>query len=334
MKTEIAQWPSHGHTSSCLESVAAELEHPALRDIAWLIHTPDIVVLPEISGRPSLQALGWEDASTLTRWLTHQRQAVEALSWRALRLSRMGHYHERLWHYVLDHAPDTRLLATNVRIFQRRHTLGELDMLYRTRLDPAPIHLEVAIKFYLGLPDGPGEEASLSRWIGPGGLDSLALKCQHIARHQLPIARTPPARQTLAHWLAPRDSGESLPPIRSQLALPGVLFYPWHARLSPPEGATAAHRRGLWCYLQDWPALAAGFSPATLATCLEKPHWLAPPLLASFQPLNAVITPILDRVTAYNAPQQVMLYHPSHGQTRRVFIVPSDWPRQIPLPPR
>lgn len=333
MKTEIAQWPSHGHTVG-LENVATEMEHPALRDIAWLLHTPDIVVLPDISGRPSLKALGWADAHALTRWLARQRQGVESFSWRALRHSRMGHYHERLWHYVLDHAPDTRLLATNVRVFQRRNTLGELDILYRTCFDPAPIHLEVAIKFYLGLPDGPGEEASLSRWIGPGGLDSLALKCRHIARHQLPIARTPPARKTLAHWLAPRDSGESLPPIRSQLALPGVLFYPWHARLSPPRGAMTAHRRGLWCYLQDWPTLAAGFPSDTLAAWLEKPHWLAPPSLASFQPLHDAISPILDRVMAYSTPQQVMVYHPHNGQTQRIFIVPSGWPRQIPLPPR
>lgn len=333
MKTEIAPRPSHGH-SARLEGVAAEIQHPALRDIAWLLHTPDIVTLPGTPGRPCLKALGWPNDEALTHWLARQRPAVEALPWRTLRQSRMGHYHERLWHYVLDHAPHTHLLARNVRVFQRRNTLGELDILYRSRFDPAPIHLEVAIKFYLGLADGPGGEASLSRWIGPGGLDSLALKCHHTARHQLPIARTPPAREALRHWLAPRDSGEALAPLRSQFALPGVLFYPWHTRLTPPNGATATHRRGLWCYRDDWPSLAASMPPDTLAAWLEKPCWLAPPPLARFRPLRDAVTAALDRVIADNTPQQVMLHFPNHDPTQRVFIVPNGWPRQIPLPPR
>lgn len=60
------------------------------------------------------------------------------------------------------------------------------------------MHLEVAIKFYLGLPNGPGAEDDPARWIGPSGIDSLALKCHHMQTRQLPLSASPAARRALA----------------------------------------------------------------------------------------------------------------------------------------
>lgn len=76
---------------------------------------------------------------------------------------------------------------------------------------------------------------------------------------------------------------------------------------------------------------------------LEKPHWLAPPPKAAFQPANeemAIVKPLIERY----GPQQVMLYDPE-AETgtatatkmqplERLILVPNDWPRQVPLPPR
>lgn len=309
-----------------------------LRDLAWLIATPDLVELPPpipAAGRPTLKELGLQDA--LLPWLLQLGQPPLA-TLNGSRATRMGHYHERLWHTLLDHAPNTRLLARNVRITRKRNTLGELDMLYRTRDNPAPVHLEVAIKFYLGLPEGPGAPNSQSRWIGPGGLDSLALKCTHLQRHQLPLSTTAPALETLAHWLAPRDIGASERSLAEQLtqrlAMPGVLYYPWHAAMPAPEGALAEHRRGTWCYLSDWPALAAERSGALQVAWLEKPHWLAPPPRSAFRPAAEQLPAVIDQVHAWRSPQQMMLYCAEKEHYERLFIVPDDWPRQVPLPPR
>lgn len=139
-----------------LEGVASTHLDVVLRDLAWLAVTPDVVELPPPfpqAGRPSLAELGLDE--TLDDWL--QRLAIPVMAGNGHRASRMGHYHERLWHWLLDRAPNTCLLGHNLRITRKRNTLGELDMLYRRRDDPTPVHLEVAIKFYLGLPDGPGE---------------------------------------------------------------------------------------------------------------------------------------------------------------------------------
>lgn len=326
-----------------LENEDLDNTESVLRDLAWLTATPDLVELPPpipCAGRPTLQELGL--AHTLLPWLRQlgRRQPLAALN--GSRATRMGHYHERLWHTLLDHAPNTRLLASNVRITRKRNTLGELDMLYRTRDNPAPVHLEVAIKFYLGLPEGPGASTSQSRWIGPGGLDSLALKCTHLQRHQLPLSNTLPALETLAHWLTPRDLGVSSVSLSEQLtqrlAIPGVLYYPWHAEMPAPKGATADHRRGTWCYLRDWPEMAASLPAMPRMVWLEKPHWLAPPPRNAFRPAAEVLPSIIDRVTTWRSPQQVMLCYSEseHDDQRyeRLFLVPDDWPRQVPLPPR
>ena len=182
-------------SDGCLEGVWPHSPQRLLRDMLWLLATPDLVALAEhLAGRPTPAELGLASAAQHHAWLArhadHFRQdessavprQTAARPTRRVPPQRMGHYHERLWHLLLDSAPNTHLLGHNVRITQRRLTLGELDILYRTRQNPAPMHLEVAIKFYLGLPEGPGEQTSQSRWVGPGGLDSLALKCQHL-RH-------------------------------------------------------------------------------------------------------------------------------------------------------
>ncbi len=316
-----------------LEGVADSLMAPALRDLAWLLYAPDLITLPGYAGRPDKQTLGLAEPGAQAVWLGHHAAFLRERPWYGRRRARMGHYHEKLWHYLLDHAPGTRLLARNVRIYQRRNTLGELDMLYRTRRDPAPVHLEVAIKFYLGLPDGPGAATSQSRWIGPGGIDSLARKSAHMARHQLAFSANATARETLRHWLAPRDSGEALPPLSPQFAMPGVLFYPWHTALPAPVGSTSGHHRGLWCHARDWPALQAERGKAAQAAWLPKPCWLAPPSLADFTRLEHAANIALARLAEYPAPQQLMVYTPETRRCQRIFIVPDDWPRQIPLPP-
>ncbi|MGY4879001.1 DUF1853 family protein [Vreelandella aquamarina] len=331
-----------------LEGVSADWRSALMRDMVWLLNTPDLVTLANIPGRPTLTALGFQSSADIDAWLHRQECALSSLPPRAalplssslplceLRHARMGHYHERLWHYLLDHASNTRLLARNVRIYAKRTTLGELDMLYRTRQNPTPIHLEVAIKFYLGLPDGPGAGDSQSRWIGPGGFDSLDIKRYHMQHRQLPLSNTPDARQALSHWLTPRDSMANSGPepavIDHQMAMPGILYYPWHADLPPPEGATPEHRRGLWCHASDWPALAATFPGGTLAAWLAKPHWLSPPPLEQWQALHQITGPQTLKAVSLKWPQQLICFTPDSGKTQRVFIVDDQWPAHIPLP--
>ncbi|MCP1328053.1 DUF1853 family protein [Halomonas sp. 707D4] len=317
-------------TDAIAEPPAAPPETAIAHDLAWLLDAPDIVALDGYEGRPSRAELGL--APTPPGWNERRAKAARTLAGKLP--TRLGHYHEALWRLLLDSAPATRLLAHNVAIRQQRRTLGELDLVYRTLADPAPIHLEVAIKFYLGLPEGPGALEGQDRWIGPGGLDSLARKCAHLVAHQLPLSATPLARDTLRRLLAPRDGAgdEGLEGLTRRLAMPGVLFYPFHAPLPPPTGASAHHARGLWCHASDWETVLKERMPARLAW-LKKPFWLAPPRDDAFLAPSRLLPALTEALERFG-PQQVMLRAEGgwDGKEERVFIVPDDWPRQVPLP--
>ncbi|WP_232340887.1 DUF1853 family protein [Bisbaumannia pacifica] len=315
-------------------ALAGRYHHPLVRDLAWLCLAPDLLALSEAPGatcpgRPSLDELGLGDPGRLIAWLDGWEAAPDALEAtlgdpRGLRL---GLYHERFWQFLLTRAPGTELLAHNLAIHRQGRTLGELDLLYRRRGDHRPIHLEVAIKFYLGLPEGPGGETHQARWVGPGCVDSLASKREHLVRHQLPMPERPEAREALWALL-----GEANGDLEQRLAMPGVLFYPWCHALPPPREATADHLRGLWLPWRDWPALRDTLAADTLASRLHKPHWMALPAPVQLVPLDAIQRPLAAHFARPAVmPQPLVLYR--RGNWQRLFIVGDDWPRKLPLPP-
>ncbi|WP_227368775.1 DUF1853 family protein [Halomonas sp. M20] len=304
--------------------------HPLVRDLAWLLHAPDILTTPA-AGRPSLQELGLEDPQRRRAWLNafeQKPQTIEAQVGPSL-VNRLGHYHEKLWHFLLDHAPGTQLLAHNLTIRDgTRRTLGELDLLYRHGSDSQPVHLELAIKYYLGLPQGPYAENSQTRWIGPGCADSLAIKRQHSLDHQLPLASRPEAADMLAPFGAP--------PLTSRLALLGVLFRPWpcETQLPAPWEIAPEALFGDWLALSRWPEFCNSLNDksAIRGAFLDKPHWLAPPVDTDLIELNRLNEMLEQHFVQRRSPRQLILKH-SDGRWQRLFIVPDDWPHRIPLPP-
>lgn len=318
------------------ETAPGGYRHPQVRDLAWLLDAPDLLITA-YSGRPTLAELGLADPACKAAWLDALERNPAALE-TALdtrRACRLGLYHEALWHFLLARAPGTRLLDANLTIHDSRGvTLGELDLLYARSGDGAPIHLELAIKYYLGLPDGPGPRHDAARWIGPGCADSLAIKWQRALAHQLPLAHRPEAAATLGRFdvVSPSRS------LEQRLAILGVLFRPWRQDASSvalPSEIHADALLGEWLYRRDWPAFCATLARAETVrgAFIEKPHWLAPPPDHALSSL-ATLTRRLDaHFAARQVPRQLLLRE-AGGAFRRLFVVADDWPRTIPLPPR
>ncbi|WP_416140567.1 DUF1853 family protein [Halomonas sp. HK25] len=308
--------------------------HPLVRDLAWLLLVPDLLAMPW-PGRPDRHTLGLADDARLTAWLDDLEAdpgPLEACLGGAL-AGRMGLYHERLWQFLLANAPGTELLAHNLRIQRGKQTLGELDLLYRRRSESMLIHLEVAIKFYLGLAEGPGHADDQARWIGPGSADSLAGKREHLHRHQLRLTELPETRAAL-HELLTRDAvGADRPlAIHRRLAMPGVLFYPWQRQLPPPREANPAHLRGTWLFWRAWRDYRDGLPRGTQGARLHKPHWLALPRPEYLMPLRVLEAQLAQHFREPASPVQLALWQADTGW-HRLFVVADDWPRQIPLPP-
>jgi len=306
---------------------------PCLRDLLWLLETPDLIT-SSFAGKPALEFLGWKP-DEMSGWLSALENKLTHLEARlaASGHQRLGMYHESLWQLLLEQAPAIQLLGHHLPIREGKGTLGELDFLYFHRPTHRVYHLEVAIKYYLGLPEGPGQSQDLCRWIGPAGLDSLAVKVAHTEQKQLPLSDQPLARQQLDHLICSPQTKEQEAIIHKQLAIPGVLFYPWHASMPAPQRASKDHQRGWWLHFPDWPDFLASFGEEVRGKPLGKPHWLASPLETELMTTQELEAFLQAHFKERGWPLQLALFSSSQGW-QRVFLVKSQWPQQVPLPPR
>lgn len=306
--------------------------NPFARDIIWLLAAPDLVKTCWQS-KPTLEQLGFTPDSLLD--LLTQPDIKNSSSWAGIQKTaqqRLGLYHEALWHWILEQAPAIQPLAQNLAIRDNKRTLGELDIVYRQQTTGDLIHLEVAIKYYLGLPEGPKENQAQCRWIGPAGVDSLAIKAGHSEHQQLPLSEHPLARQQLGQLLNLDPDSSSFPSIHKQLALPGILFYPWQQDFPAPQGATANHHRGWWLSSSDWPVFCEQLPEGSLGQLLYKPHWLAPPTDQQLLPLSQLHPRLEKHFKQRGWPLQLAIKTPQASWVR-LFIVNPFWPPVIPLPP-
>jgi hypothetical protein len=139
------------------------LRDAAVRDLAWLLLAPRLF---SESAFGSLLANGPVDADLLD-WLytLDADPAPLHLSLAGLRTHRVGHYAERLVHFVLSHSPHFRLIAANLPLRMEKQTVGECDFLLED-LEGHRLHWELAVKCYLYV-----EAAD----AGPGQADARAL---------------------------------------------------------------------------------------------------------------------------------------------------------------
>lgn len=308
------------HPFSELADLPCRLHQPALRDLAWTLTSPPLLLDAGIAQRHPLAGSHWADnPERLAAWLTHLDQQPEPLQhWlQSSHNQRLGHYYERLWQFALQQAPGVRLLAANLPVRQGQLTLGELDLLLEDR--DGVHHLELAVKFYLGCP--PLTE-QWQRWIGPGREDRLDRKLNHLRQHQLQLAQSHAARQLLRSLAT--DT------VNAAAWLGGYLFRPWQVPVAGPAGANPQGLSGDWLYralLNDYVQQNADCR----WVLLERLQWLAPADCSnqSCHPINDL--PVWWDTLPQQPPRQQLIAllestHDGHWQeVRRSFICADDW---------
>lgn len=308
------------HPFSELADLPCRLRQPALRDLAWTLTSPPLLLDACIAQRHPLAGSHWADnPERLAAWLTHLDQQPEPLQhWlQSSHNQRLGHYYERLWQFALQQAPGVRLLAANLPVRKGQLTLGELDLLLEDR--DGVHHLELAVKFYLGCP--PLTE-QWQRWIGPGREDRLDRKLNHLRQHQLQLAQSHAARQLLRSLAT--DT------VNAAAWLGGYLFRPWQIPVADPVGANPQGLSGDWLHraqLDDYVQQNADCR----WVLLERLQWLAPADRS-----NQSCHPISDLPAWWDTlpqqpprPQLIALLESTHDghwqEVRRSFICADDW---------
>jgi uncharacterized protein len=326
------------------------LSDPAVRDLAWLLFSADLLrAQPQA---PLAEPLASEEAvRAATSWLTQLDRNPAGLAdlhatLGAARLTRLGFYAETLLVWYLSHGPAPRLVAANVALRRAGRTLGECDFLVQTN-DGRRLHWELAVKCYLhaGL---QGEASSrLADYVGPNLRDRFDLKFAHLLNHQL--------------RLSTREEFTSLGfegPWLAQMFVKGWLFYHVGKGVGTPPGdppeLAAQHGRGWWVTQADW----ADFADREAVqgwSVLPRLAWLAPRRLGpeAAQPDGAsgqleiatnspaaratIATPVdfatlFANLTRAHEPVMVGAFiadgRGGYVERSRGFIVPDDWPER------
>ena len=298
-----------------LADLPRQLHQPAVRDLAWALLSPPLLLHAPCSQRHPLSGSLWADEpERLANWLQRLDAAPQPLhEWLAGKPTRrLGLYYERLWQFALQQAPGIEVLAANLPIRLDGQTLGELDLLLR---DSSGVHhVELAIKLYLGEPDS-------GLWIGPGSHDRLDLKLAHLCSHQLPLPDRAEACPVLG---ALTDA-----PIRSAMWLSGYLFHPWSGSSLALADVNAGHLQGRWLRRRDWPNLF--IEPNARWQPLPRPAWLAPARLPASEGWSGERLQEWKDALPHDAHAQLLvnLQPGSDGclhERERVFLVADDWP--------
>ena len=293
--------------------ISPAYNHPLVRDLHWLINSPELITLP-----PELSSAWLFDGNDHTDTLLHLDRYPELIQREIRQQSRyrLGLYFEDLVRIYLKYFIQPIELKSNIQVFHDKTTVGEYDFLMQLR-GGRKIHLETAVKFYLCTREtGPDSYAD---FIGPNRRDCLENKWQRLMKHQLTLSET---RAGIDQAL---DVG--LAPDTTSLLLKGYLFYSYQDwRAAPSTGSiNTNHLRGWWMTVSE--AEQLNEQPSRYAL-LMKPSWLSAAVMKwhATQDLAALLADIQQITTPMLVAQ--LSYDESSGlwrESNRGFIVPDDW---------
>jgi hypothetical protein len=234
-----------------------------VRDLAWVIASP-----PLVSGNFN-DTHWWNHDDCLTEFevclptlLALDKDPTPLIKhFKKLKSGRLGLRFEHFIAYWFIISPNYELITQNLQIIEPiqnphkkgNHTHGELDFIIRDTRTHKTIHLEVAVKFYLGVE----RYKNPFRWFGSNTSDQLGKKVDHLKEHQTQLAGS------FSSYLKERNYEID----ERQCFLKGRLFYPIGSEIEP-EGVTTNHLRGRWVQSPD--NITDG-----LLCSLDKKDWLA-----------------------------------------------------------
>ncbi len=296
-----------------------------VRDLAWACFSPALLHLEQIADASTgITGCALQLNPERRKWLQQldcdPAALLEHLSQQPTH--RLGIYFEQLWHFFLQQDPATDLIAHNLAVVDRGKTVGEFDCIYYDHQRARHVHLELAVKYYLGLQRSITNDARghAFEWVGPDNRDRLATKLEHLLQHQVVLGENPAATHRL-HELG-------LGPLHREVAFKGYLFQPLCAAPPPPVGYN------LSCRLSHWVSCAQLLSYCTILSThtfmvLPKLQWLcAARSLDSGEALNAqqLHALVVDDFECSTYPLLIAAMNEQGAEFARFFVTPEHWP--------
>ena len=207
-----------------------QYRHRSVRDLAWAIAHP--AFFSAIQGVTYDWLIADYVDESLWEWLAQHDSDPSALlaHLSQQRSSRLGIYFEQLLSFYFSYHPRFALIAKNVQVNHAKKTIGEYDFIVCDKTTNSYLHIEAAVKFYLGdynqkhieaqPHNATDAEASYDwpYWVGPNRRDRLSLKMMHLINRQLCLGSTQAGQECLAQLSIPATH------IKTRLRLTGRLY--------------------------------------------------------------------------------------------------------------
>jgi uncharacterized protein len=296
-----------------------------VRDLAWACFSPQMLHLEQLSDTPTgvlANAMPLTPARAL--WLKQLDRDPSALLTHVSRrpTHRLGVYFEQLWHFFLHSDPAVELVAHNLAVHDQGRTLGEFDCIYYCTDRACHVHLELAVKYFLGVPRAGDTTtaANTHEWLGPDQRDRLKTKLDQLLQRQIALGEAPAAKQKL------QDMG--IGNMAREIALKGYLFQPLEEAPPSPPGFNQACTMSKWVSYQQLELHCAGLDAASFAI-LPKMQWLSPAQCdaaetrLTHRQLHAQLP---ERWQEDHYPLLIAALDGAHTELSRFFVTPGNWP--------
>lgn len=300
-----------------------------VRDLAWACFDPPLVDIDVLSAGEVANC-----ALLLTpereRWLGRLDADPTALIEHIakLRSHRLGIYFESLWHFFLTHDTAVDMVAHNLPIRSDGKTVGEFDCIYFCHQRRRHIHLELAVKFFLGVattpqttaPTEPAQTSELDQWWGPECQDRLDLKVSHLLDKQINLSEHRAARLSLSEL--------GIESLDKEIEIKGYLFQSRDKPIMPPVGYRGESIAGQWVHLENLREHCQKLDAISFKH-LPKFQWLSPTVeLDSARAhdsaqLEQLMVSHFERETR---PQLVSALDEAGVECCRFFVVGNVWP--------
>ena len=237
-------------------------KHKTVRDLAWSVYSEGLLNDGLALDKAMLREEYLKFEPQLMQLDQDPKPLVDFLNTKNTR--RLGHYFEQLIFFWLQRSERYAIVANNMPLrTNKKHTLGEVDLIVHNKHTQLYEHWELAVKFYLA-----NHSEGKTSYIGPNANDYFHLKIQKLKEHQCKILESEEGKSLLSEL--------DIPHVQTKLFVKGFLFYHPKQACIPWKNIHPDHARSWWIYLKE----AEEFLADTHQFALNhKNEWLSTPTL-------------------------------------------------------
>ena len=283
-----------------------------LSDLYWVVTSHNLLDsnLPEFKEEMSYDFIEDDEKKAFSTWFQALSKNPVSLEnyFRSEEQLILGKYFERIVHFFFENYPKFDLLIAGKQFFDKKTTLGELDFVINDKAKKEILHLEIAVKYYMGYKSS----AKHSMWIGPNGLDTLEKKLSKF-ENQLALSMT-------------EASNIDLKIDRRIAVLKGYFFIHWRAK-TWPHFHSLSSANGEWMYEEE---MESALDEKGRYCIFPKHLWLSFYIDPNSKTVSKyeIIMQVKDQIAAIQKGiMLVMIDEKGNKVLAKKLVVPAKWPR-------